>query len=69
MSFDAPAAQGPAAPVMPAAPPPVMAPQGTKPKKKPQQATFLGGDMTPGGDGGTAMGASGNMGGKTLLGA
>lgn len=64
MSFSEPAPQ-PVAPALPAAPPPVLAPQGAKPKKKPQQATFLGADATPGGTGVP----SGNMGGKTLLGA
>lgn len=69
MSFDAPAQQ-PVQPAMPAAPPPVMAPQGAKPKKKPQQSTFLGADATPAGSAvAGAMGASGNMGSKTLLGA
>lgn len=65
MSFDAPAQQQPVQPALPAAPPPVLAPQGAKPKKKSQQTTFLGGDSTPAG----AAVPSGNMGGKTLLGA
>lgn len=63
MSFEAPKAQAPVTPAMPAAPPPVLAPQGTKPKKK-SQSTFLGNDATPG----PANSPSGNMGGKTLLG-
>lgn len=44
-----------------AAPPPVLAPQGRKPGQKSQTKTFIGADATPGP-------ASGNMGGKTLLG-
>lgn len=64
MSFDAPEPQVQVQPAMPAAPPPVLAPQGAKPKRKPQQPTFLGADSTPSG-----MGTpSGNMGGKTLMG-
>lgn len=51
----------PAAPKVEAAPPPVLGPQGKKPGSKKQQTTFLGADATPGP-------ASGNSGGKTLLG-
>lgn len=66
MSFLTPkAAPTPEAPVMPAAPPPVLAPQGTKPRPKSQNRTFLGTGMDGGGDSGPA---SGNRGGKTLLG-
>ncbi len=65
MSFDSPTVQQVPTPVMPAAPPPVLAPQGTKPKKKPQNTTFLGADATPSG----MCSPSGNAGGKTLLGA
>lgn len=52
----------PALPQTQAAPPPVLAPQGKKPGQKKQQATFLGTDAT------ANPVASGNMGGKTLLG-
>lgn len=52
----------PAQPQTQLAAPPVLAPQGKKPGQKKQQTTFLGADATPGP-------ASGNMGGKTLLGA
>lgn len=64
MSFLKPSTPNVPAPVLPAAPPPVMAPQGTKPNKKPQQSTFLGaGDIAnPVGPSGMAQG------GKTLLG-
>lgn len=55
----------PAQPKVEGAPPPVLGPQGTKPKSKAQRSTFLGSDATPGGGVGQA---SGNMGGKTLLG-
>ena len=56
----------PALPTQPEAPRPVLAPQGSKPKKKPSQPTFLGSGATPGGE---ASGTpSGNMGGKTLIG-
>ena len=64
MSFEAPAAQ-PVTPAMPAAPPPVLAPQGAKPRQKSQNRTFLGTDSTPGGMASPAA----NTGGKTLLGA
>lgn len=52
----------PAQPKTELAPPPILAPQGKKPGQKKTQTTFLGADATPGP-------ASGNMGGKTLLGA
>lgn len=70
MSFLAPKqdAAAPAAPVMPAAPPPVLAPQGTKPRPKSQNRTFLGTGMDGGGDGLGGGPSSGNRGGKTLLG-
>lgn len=49
-----------------AALPPILGPQGSKPKSKNQRSTFLGGESLPGGVGsGTA---SGNLGAKTLLG-
>jgi hypothetical protein len=51
----------PAQPKVEAAPPPVLGPQGKKPGSKKQQTTFLGADATP-------DPASGNFGGKTLLG-
>lgn len=51
----------PEQPKLEATPPPVLAPQGKKPGAKRSQPTFLGADATPGP-------ASGNMGGKTLLG-
>jgi hypothetical protein len=48
-------------PTVEAAPPPISAPTGKKPKSRNQTSTFLGSDATPGP-------ASGNSGGKTLLG-
>ena len=50
-----------ATPKVEAAPPPVLAPEYRKKNGKSQNTTFLGTDATPGP-------ASGNMGGKTLLG-
>lgn len=62
MSFLSPDDAGsPQVPKAEGAPPPVLAPTGKKPKSRNQTTTFLGSDATPGP-------ASGNMGGKTLLG-
>lgn len=63
MSFLSPSDSG-AAPALPkeeGAPPPVLSPTGKKPKAQNQRSSFLGADATPGT-------ASGNSGGKTLLG-
>jgi hypothetical protein len=64
MSFMSPSAPPAAAtPVTPTPPPPVLAPQGSKPGQKPQTKTFLGtADVA------NAPTQSGNQTGKTLLG-
>lgn len=61
MAFLKPEAQAIPAPQQPAAPPPVLAPQGTKPGAKNQRTSFLGADAMPQQNTGGAMG-------KTLLG-
>ena len=60
-----------AAPIQPALPPPVMAPQGSKPGTKSPQKTFLGTDTiaNPAAGMATAVNPSGAQTGKTLLGA
>ena len=57
-----------AAPVQPALPPPVMAPQGSKPGTKNPTKTFLGADTIANPAAG-AVNPSGAQTGKTLLGA
>lgn len=59
------------APVQPALPPPVAAPQGSKPGSKNPQKTFLGADTiaNPAAGMATAVNPSGAQTGKTLLGA
>ena len=62
MSFlDSSSAEATQLPKLEGPPPPVLAPQGKKPKAQSNRTTFLGSDATPGP-------ASGNFGGKTLLG-
>ena len=71
MSFLKPDAPQVAAPVQPALPPPVMAPQGSKPGTKSSTKTFLGADTiaNPAAGMATAVNPSGAQTGKTLLGA
>lgn len=62
MSFLSPSDSAtPAQPAVEGAPPPILGTQGKKPKAANQRTSFLGMDATPGP-------ASGNAGGKTLLG-
>ncbi len=72
MTFLKPDTPQVAAPIQPALPPPVMAPQGSKPGSKNPQKTFLGADTiaNPAAAGlATQQSTSGGQVGKTLLGA
>lgn len=71
MTFLKPDTPQVAAPVQPAIPPPVMAPQGSKPGTKSPQKTFLGAAdiANPASGMSTAVNPSGAQTGKTLLGA
>ncbi len=71
MSFLKPDTPQVAAPIQPALPPPVMAPQGSKPGSKTPQKTFLGADTiaNPAAGLATQQSTSGGQVGKTLLGA